>query len=112
MARSVNFVVSCPKCRTSVSLPLRQIRRNYNLVLTCSECGEVHLAMNAVQLATYEGLKARGVPVGEPPAPQPIEPIRVFPSRDGKTEAVFRRNKTTGETVYTRKVKAPAPAKS
>ena len=108
MAKSVEFDIRCPKCGDFSWLPSSKLRRDNNLTLTCSKCGHVHLAMNAVQLAVHNLLKAKGLAVGDPPAPQPIEPIRVFPSPDGKTEVVLRRNKTTGETMYTRKIK-PKP---
>jgi hypothetical protein len=47
--------------------------------------------------------------VGDPPIPEPIDPVRVFPGEDG-TEFVIRRYKTKGTSLYSRnarKVRVP-----
>jgi len=96
--------LSCPQCGEQFSLLWREAKRNANLTVTCAKCGLVHLVMNAVQLAVYNRMKELGHPVGDPPVPEPIDPVRVFPAKDG-LELVFRRYKTTGPVAYHRRVK-------
>jgi predicted RNA-binding Zn-ribbon protein involved in translation (DUF1610 family) len=102
--RAHRILISCPQCGEQFSLLWREIKRNHNLTLTCASCGLVHLALNAIKLAVHNGLKEGGYPVGEPPVPEPIDPVRVFPSKNG-LELVFRRYKTTGEVAYYRRAK-------
>lgn len=96
------MAVSCPQCGEEAALNFGQLRRNANLTLTCGRCGHVHLAFNAASMSMYEHMKAIGRPVGEPPKPHRIEPIVVFPNRDG-TEVVMRRYKNGSERIYTRR---------
>jgi hypothetical protein len=108
MARKNDGWVSCPQCSEPAELPITW-RRDANLTMACASCGFVHLALNAVRLQVHHVLKARGVSNHEnPPKPLPLDPVQVFPSSDGKTEFVIRRNKRGGERGYTRKVK-PKP---
>jgi hypothetical protein len=74
------------------------------LTLTCGKCGLVHLAFNAVSMAIYQHMKAKGITTREPPTPARLEPIEVFPGEDG-TEVVFRRFKNGKESMYTRRAK-------
>ena len=103
------FRLPCPACGELFSLAGRDIRRNSNLVLTCERCGQKHLALNDMQMAVYRKMKELGYEVGDPPTPEPLEPIRTFPTNDGR-ELVLRRNKTTGSRIYYRRIKRPKPA--
>jgi hypothetical protein len=103
------ILISCPQCGEQFSLLWREIKRNQNLTLTCRKCGLIHLALNAVILDTYNRLKKMCYRVGDPPIPEPIDPVRVFPGEDG-TEFVIRRYKTKGTSLYSRnarKVRVP-----
>src|ERR1700722_5627505 len=96
------MAVSCPQCAEDAALDFRQLKRNANLTMTCGKCGLVHLAFNAMSMAIYQQMKAKGLTKREPPKPQRLEPVSVFPSENG-TALVFRRFKNGTETIYTRR---------
>lgn len=98
------ILLSCPQCGEEFSLLWREYKHNRNLKLTCAKCGLVHLAQNAIQIAIYNRAKKAGYPISDPPVPEPLDPVRIFPGKDG-TEIVIKRHKTTGDVIYTRRAK-------
>jgi predicted RNA-binding Zn-ribbon protein involved in translation (DUF1610 family) len=100
------YTLPCPQCGEQFFLPKPEFDRNYNLTVTCLNCGLVHLAANAVIQSIHERMKEFGHPDLKPPIPQPIDPVRIAPAEDG-FEWVFRRNKAGGERAYMRRIKPP-----
>jgi hypothetical protein len=98
-------LISCPECGEQLPLLWREIKRNQNLTITCLKCGLVYLAFNAVRLAIYNRLKELGHTVGKLPTPEPIDPVRIFPAEEG-FEWVSRRYKTTGPSLYRRRIRS------
>lgn len=102
--------VICPQCGEEHALDWRKFMRNVNLTLTCSQCDLVYLAFNAVAMVAYQRMKELGRPVGPPPVPSHIDPVRILPGENG-FEVVFRRYNNGKERVYTRRARKPRPAK-
>jgi len=90
--------VSCPKCGENGFLVTGEIKRNRHLKLTCSKCGCIHSAVDALKMATYQRLKELGYPTGEAPGPEPADPVQVFRGQDG-SEVVIRNTKNPSVTI-------------
>ncbi|HEV7219828.1 MAG TPA: hypothetical protein VGN39_13220 [Terriglobales bacterium] len=107
MAPNRDFV-PCPKCGEQIPFRWGELKRNANLVISCSACGLNDLASNIVSMAVYKRMKELGHAMPKPPAPQPIDPIRVLHSENGY-ESVVRRYKNGNQRVYTRHAKGKSP---
>ncbi len=107
-SRVTIYSVPCPTCRKFSEIPTKW---HANTTTVCPHCGEIQLVMNAVRLSLYYQAKAQGLLVGvDPPNPLPIEPVRIVPNADGKTETVFKRGNRGGERAHVRKARAAPKA--
>ncbi len=97
-------LVPCPKCGEQMPFRWGELKRDANLVLTCTACGLNDLGLNIVQTAVYERMKELGHTDLKPPTPEPIDPVTVLPAKDG-SEIVIRRYKNGRQAIYHRRAK-------
>jgi hypothetical protein len=99
-------VLPCRQCGNQVVLPTAQMKRDYNVTVSCPHCRAVDLAANIMGQAIYNRLKERGHSDLKPFTPQPIDPVRIISGKDG-FETIIRRNKKGGERLYSRRMRKP-----
>jgi hypothetical protein len=97
-------ILPCRQCGNQVALPAREMKRDFNITVTCPHCGFVDLAFNIVRKLIHNRLEELGYGDSQPFTPEPIDPVTIIPSEHG-FETVIRRNKKGGARMYRRRTR-------